>query len=275
MPNSDLNNFSPEVPNDSVVIWRFLDLPKFLSILHRQELWFSSPKKFSDPWDGRYPPKDSTHEDVIGWLREAIKLDVGIDVTQRDLSLEGLASETLDTEARLKNVASMLRDQYGISCWHIRPVEPDAFWSLYSDRNYGLAIKSTVGQIKKSLADCSRTVTIGRVVYHGLDEAQPPNGFLKQFFWKRQNFDYEKELRIVVPLTSPQNMLEFLTKPDLDRERQNGGAGIHVDVKSLVGSVVISPLAPKWFEETVREIANRFNKDLNFEPSALRSTPED
>ena len=40
------------LPEDSVKIWRFMDLPKFLSIIQTKTLYFARADQFEDPFEG-------------------------------------------------------------------------------------------------------------------------------------------------------------------------------------------------------------------------------
>lgn len=260
------------------MVWRFLDLPKFLSILHRRELWFSCPNKFPDPWDGHYPSVRVGRTDIEKWVREEIlqgqnPLDEVSDEEVPDEEVAELVARVEQLERSGKEIAEFLRNKYAVSCWHISPHEPDAFWTLYSDRSFGVAIKSSVGRLKTAFRESPRYITMGPVTYRRLEEPQLQLGILKQFFWKRLNFEYEREFRLVVPLGIPQTMLGYLRKDSDDYELGESGASIPVDVPALIDAVVVSPLAPKWFEDSVQALAEHFDKSLRFEPSALRSRP--
>ena len=39
-------------PQDSALLWRYMDLSKFIDILHRKSLFFARSDRLSDPWEG-------------------------------------------------------------------------------------------------------------------------------------------------------------------------------------------------------------------------------
>lgn len=57
------------------------------------------------------------------------------------------------------------RQRFLVNCWHINNFQSAAMWDLYSNRNFGLSIQSTVGRLKKSFTDSTRDVDIGEIEY--------------------------------------------------------------------------------------------------------------
>ena len=47
---------------DNKKIWRFIDLAIFCDILEKNSLFFVTPEKFSDPWEGYLPQKHFDEE---------------------------------------------------------------------------------------------------------------------------------------------------------------------------------------------------------------------
>ena len=45
-----------EIPKDDSVIWRFLDLAKFISVLKDRALYLPRPDKFEDQFEGTVCP---------------------------------------------------------------------------------------------------------------------------------------------------------------------------------------------------------------------------
>lgn len=43
-----------EQPHDDEILWRHQDLPRYIDMLLRQQLFFSRADKFEDPFEGKY-----------------------------------------------------------------------------------------------------------------------------------------------------------------------------------------------------------------------------
>ena len=42
-------------PPRAALLWKYVDFTKFVSLLEREALFFSTTEKFSDPFEGHYP----------------------------------------------------------------------------------------------------------------------------------------------------------------------------------------------------------------------------
>lgn len=155
-----------------------------------------------------------------------------------------------------------------INCWHINNNESDAMWKIYSPAGENVAIKSTVGALKKSLKG-GIPVYIGRINY---EEGEIPGDNL---YWpvvfKRKPFKHEEELRLCV--SSPDNnnppnltqlkkelMLLGVNDPsDMKLLKGFGPKGIlvSVDMSQLLKEVLICPSAKQYLIESVDYILKK------------------
>ena len=143
------------LPNETV-IWHYRDLASFLSILQTESLWFSRLDQLRDPFEGR-----SEHPYKSQFMQ--------------------LAEQAT-------------RRQGFVNCWTIDDEESELMWFAYAP-NFGVAIKSTVGDLRLALPEESRPAKIKRVQY-GTDWASgPPESYA---FQKRRHFKREQELRVLV-----------------------------------------------------------------------------
>src|SRR5258706_406031 len=56
------------------------------------------------------------------------------------------------------------RKNYCVNCWHVNEGESAAMWDLYANSK-GIAIRSTVGRLKKSLRPEQRKIALCKVEY--------------------------------------------------------------------------------------------------------------
>ena len=92
-----------------MILWRYLDVAKFVSLLQTQSIHFPRGDQFEDPFEGSYPLSS-------------------IDVFEGNDG--GYSAE------EWKKFAA-------VSCWYKSDIESDAMWKLYTSHKQGIAIKTT------------------------------------------------------------------------------------------------------------------------------------
>jgi hypothetical protein len=224
-------------PPDQTVIWRYLDMHRFLALLHDSALYLCRADKFPDPWEGVWP------NEVLVKLR---------------------------LYAQSKGIANLLERAKTfnyVSCWHIGSVESAALWGLYASS--GIAVRSTVGRLKQSLTD-DKAINIGEVSYIDFDSWTGQGGLrgdlgislLAATYLKRESFRHEHELRVVY-YNPPTNL------DSVDPAAWPVHHSLSVDLNELIESVYISPLAPAWLVEPVRSICSKFGVRADVRRSTL------
>ena len=237
-------------PADGSVLWRYLDVAKYLDLLHRRALWLSRVDCFGDPFEGHYS---------IAAL-EAVRLlwderDLGSDVTF--LPEEGVMSESI-----LRQMAAFIRRTSYVNCWHMSEGESAALWSQYAD-GHGIAIVSSPERIRRSLQGETRALYLGVVEYVDFDTASwDGSNVLTNLLRKRLSFRHEEEVRLI-------NL-----RPSEERSGPSP-VGLHasVDLVELIDRVVVAPTAPAWYLEVVEEISRRFDLNCVVTQSRLAERP--
>lgn len=142
------------------VIWRYMDLPKFVSMLSTGHLWFSKAANLlDDPHEGFC---DAAHRefpsDEYGPGPIEVQGPVGI-------SFERMFAElSYSTAEACRNA----RDHLYLNSWCLAS-ESMAMWQIYSSLAYGVAIKSSVDQYQRALKSepaLLRQLLFGKVKYH-------------------------------------------------------------------------------------------------------------
>jgi hypothetical protein len=145
-----------------------------------------------------------------------------------------------------------------------------AMWSVYLSGNDGVAMRTTVSRLKKSLQKSGleeKDFITGLVNYYfgtpPLPGDRDGRGVDDLIFHKRELFNYENEYRILHQVTP----VEAITL--------KGGKNIRVDVETLVERVYISPKAKPWLKELLSSITEQYCLELEFVDSELRRRPFD
>ena len=223
---------SINLPSDpNTVIWKYLDLSKFLDLLLSQKMFMSRSDKFEDQFEGTF--SEPTVEEI---KKIAVHNPKFLDYYK----------------THRKNVV--------ISSWHINEYESFAMWQIFTKNQEGLAIQSTLARLQEALAPENRIEQyIGEVNYIDYKKEHIP--FEDSFFpflFKRKSFQYEKEIRVISDVSPLQLAV-------------NEGIKINVDINQLIEKVYIHPKSENWYKKLVLELMDKLNFNFEIEKSDLES----
>ncbi len=243
-------------PNLNDKLWRYMDLAKFISILSRRELFFAAAESLNDPFEGAKGTAERKHqwdEFYLSFYREAIKTAPGMDPSV-------LTEEYIESNAQRLLKESDLHGKKArkctyISCWYNSDYESEAMWRLYSlNVQNAIAIQTTTDHLYLAL-DRNPDVDIGKIRYIDYQERfTHPNG---SFWYKRKAFEHEKEVRAI---TGSHN-------------KACSGVFLPVDLSILIDCIYISPYAPKWFEDVIKDILEKYSLDKPIKHSKMNEQP--
>jgi hypothetical protein len=230
--------YSLHTPLSDTVIWRYMDLAKFVSMLKERGLFFASVATLAkiDKWEAAFPV-----EFLLAHER-------------------GSLTDPHGPAAKRQAVLS----RTCINCWHENPQESAAMWKLYSSGAYTIAVKSTVQGLRDALSKW--VVEIFSVDYIDYSkERKAWNNLDSPLFHKRKSFEHEKELRAVVQTPSP-------------CPHDKAGLVIETNLSALLQEVYISPHDPPWLLDVVKSLLDKYgwgavpvtNSALNEEPHSIR-----
>jgi hypothetical protein len=239
-------------------IWKYLDLAKFASLLATRSLYFACPAEFDDPYEGLLPRShiDAESKMIQGQVDQMLSLREQF--AARDIPLERF-DDALDTFAsQIRTARKDAALKFGVSCWHESEYESEAMWKLYSASGQGVAIESTIEQLRASLGN--KEVQIDRVRYMDFDRDPIEKGHRHYgLFIKRRCFEHEKEVRATILLPE-------------------GGKGISIgcDLDVLVTAVHVSPLVEGFVRDAIEALCigdtHHLNKPVRQSP--LYSDPD-
>ena len=217
--------------NPDTVIWKYLDLSKFVDLLLYKKLFLSRSDKFEDQYEGTF--SEPTYEEIKKLAKDNPNF--------------------LDNyKTHRKNVV--------ISSWHINEYESFAMWQIFTQKNEGLAIQSTLGKLQKALeVDSDFEQYIGEVNYIDYKKEYIPfeNTFFP-FLFKRKSFQYEREVRVI----------SDVTKFNLEIDN---GLKIDVNLEELIEKIYIHPKSENWYKKLVMDLVSRLGFDFETEKSDLES----
>ncbi|MDI6034629.1 hypothetical protein QLS91_16240 [Flavobacterium sp. LB2P84] len=227
-----INNPNIKLPEDpNTVVWKYLDLSKFLDLLMSGKLFMSRSDKFEDQYEGTF--SEPTFEEI------------------KKLSIDN---------PDFLNYYKTHREKVAISSWHINEYESFAMWQIFTQNNEGLAIQSTIGRLQESLVpEINLKQYIGEVNYIDYKKEHIPfDDMFFPFLFKRKSFQYEGEVRIITDIG----------KSDI---KINEGLKINVDINQLIEKIYIHPKSENWYKNLVIQLVKQLGFDFTIEKSDLES----
>nr|WP_314865859.1 hypothetical protein [uncultured Flavobacterium sp.] len=227
-----LNNPNIKLPEDpDTIVWKYLDLSKFLDLLLSQKLFMSRSDKFEDQYEGTF--SEPTYEEI------------------KKLAINN---------PEFLNYYKTHREKVAISSWHINEYESFAMWQIFTQNSEGLAIQSTIGRLQKALEpEKNLKQYIGQVNYIDYKKEYIPfDDMFFPFLFKRKSFQYEREVRIISDTSD--------TKLTI-----NDGIKINVDISQLIDKIYIHPKSENWYKNLVIQLVSQLGFDIEIEKSDLES----
>ena len=237
-------------------LWRYMDLAKFISLIGKKKLYFASLESFEDIFEGAKgmaERKEKWDSFYLDFFRHAIRTAPG--AKPEDLTEEYIKENSMRLLTEIGTIGERGRKDIFVSCWHHNQYESEAMWKLYSTNvKNAIAIQTTSQQLYEALGK-DPSVEIGKVRYIDYTKQfAPVNG---AYWYKRKSFEYEQEVRAVTHV----------------RKAACCGVEKEVDVEKLIEGIYISPYAPKWFEDVVRDITEKYELNKPIFYSEMKAKP--
>lgn len=239
---------------DDTIIWRYTSVAWFESLLV-EGLYFAAAQQFDDQFEGSIT-------DAAQALRERCWPSLG--------PSDRVGQEWL--EQQVSEAFGDLRRMTKISCWHALHHENAAMWDRYLGQNAGVAIRSTVGSLKRALRDFrlrpeygAEPIVVAKVRYIDYaTEEMTDDSMLGIFLHKRLEFCYEREVRALLSLRVA---VEFgISIP-------NGGLVVAVDHAELIDEVRLWRAAADEDIAMVRALVHRAGVSCPVGRSTLARAP--
>lgn len=237
-------------PDDDTILWRYMDLAKFLSILEKEALFFTRADKLGDPYEGA--PSDIN---VKPWPMPHSSSEI----------FEVFDELSIHKKKFLYNTS---RRYFLINCWCESEDEIPALWKQYTQENYAIAVKTDFHSLKNCFRN-RENVFIGRIEYIDysttfIEERDP----FAPFLHKRKNFEVEREVRALINAWPTGS--SFI---DTSQDVCEVGEYYYVDYTTLIKEIVISPEAEDWFVKLVESLISRYCLKVPVNKSKLIDLP--
>ncbi|ENM5927822.1 DUF2971 domain-containing protein [Vibrio mimicus] len=257
---------------DDVVLWRYVPLEKLVHLLDSKSL-FLAPLAFfknSDPLEGHLPRK--FHEEFSKFRKEMSKFgSENIDVNnfepyQKEMWLD-IQKEQEKWLARSEIMLEKVRGRPSVCCWFRSDYESEAMWKLYGDNGKSIAIRTTVGDLKKSIEarDNDNLVFLNSIKYVDFNDPNLTIEDIKvedttdaSILLKRKEYEHENEVRLYHKPSPFDALSQHNVFNDYWLRYEIKPVMINVEPKLLINEVIVSPYVSELYISSVKAVCKVF-----------------
>ena len=156
----------------------------------------------------------------------------------------------------IRKAIRLLENILCVNCWGMDKKEVKRKWTEYANSTHSIAIKTSVGNLKKALEKCQYEIFMGKILYidYQTDIYHYPDPFGYSFLKNKFKFDWEHELRLACLATDyirGENInlgtYDLFRKSCVDQFPMADYAYVSCDLDFLIEEVIISPWADDCF----------------------------
>jgi hypothetical protein len=255
-------------PDKNLIIWRYMDFDKLVSLLLTKSLFFCKSNLFPDPFEGSIPIKEEANR------KRMIFNTTGSFNKEKK---EEVANKSVESISKFQD---KLRSCYTVNCWHINNSENELMWRLYLNDNKGVAIKTNVSNLVSSFSETKEEINISKVRYLNYehdewhDDIEYPVEDYNLFIpivHKRIEFSSENELRLIYynsEAAKYPNPYEYWNKEPIKE-----GKFISVKLEELIEEVICPPLCPDSHMNLIEQLIKEKGYKFPVTKSIMNSNP--
>lgn len=258
MPIEKPTNYTAPVffPEENYKIVKYMDLAKFISLLHSESLFFCRLDKLEDKFEGSSPKNNLEYNEY--WYRQLYEQN-HIKSSNIDESVAKDVKERNDIEEKFKSLNC-------ICCWNKYNSESYALWKIYSEINKGIMITSNIENLIKSFEATPQNIQLSEVRYINHETDFIGTGNLNYpIIHKNIAYNYEDELRLIHTVDA-ENGLKY----NWASEVNSMGKQLSNNLDILIDEIIISPYSPKWFYDIIEDLVIKYNLDKKIKYSLLK-----
>tara|TARA_R110001583_G_C5502795_1_gene395918 strand:+ start:66 stop:782 length:717 start_codon:yes stop_codon:yes gene_type:complete len=211
------------------LLWRYMDLAKFVSLLDTKSIWLARSDTFRDRREGHFPDE----------MRKRIE--------QAYKGFDDAPSPVKDAE----DFQDYLVKNTFISCWHKNFDENMVMWEIYGKDNNAVAVQTTVDSLKNN-TDTSglvgHSLILQDVIYENSEDEQGNLLYEQCFFRKRKHFSFEKEVRL---------SLDTYNRSAPTKGNQVGYS-VPINSDAVINKIFVHPDSSGWYIKAVESIAKKY-----------------
>jgi hypothetical protein len=245
-----------EQPADNTLpVWRYVDLSKYLDLLCNRRIFFPRADLLGDPFEGSVPAFNTA---VRGQLLDGRRSDPTKDPWP-DLSDEHV-NQMYQTISQFNR--QTVKDLF-VSCWHMNESESTAMWRLYSKSDESICIRSAYNRLVELFPDYVFPGVVKYIDYSSQFVAE--DSLLRRFMYKRKSFEHERECGFVI-------WRQYGNTPKFEGSSLSG-MSVDVEPSLLVDAIYVNPISQPWFAELVGTVTQKLGYSFAVRKSTLADEP--
>lgn len=255
-PNEPLafKNWRWMLPSDCMVIRRYKSFRFFKKVLEDEEFRFGPATDYQDD------------DPLEGQATEPLREDEREGSERMSDSMTLAGGEEIDYAMGMENFRQGSQEQYFLNCWRVGTDEDPQFWQKFTPEEDGVAIETTVGQIKHALTT-DLELYMGLVRYVDQQRHSIPSTPPASYFYKNTPFTIENEFRAL--LYEGPNQVIDLRGREVDTPEFSPHQFVEADLDEIINRVILSPDTDREFHERVHEVLDANGYDVPVEISRL------
>jgi hypothetical protein len=258
--------YSP-ITDDTPLI-RYMKLETFLLLLLGDQIFIPTLKLLqqADRSEGLVPLLRGRPDEILSILRqheewllkEAGNPDVSSieDENVRRIHTDALAEESWRHE---------LAKRRCVSCWNRSEKQINFMWRIYGDR--GVAVFSTVGRIRRALADAGAKGIVSPVLYIPTEDTIPAADY------DLLNQNYRRPYLFKDWSYSPEQEVRFVFEVDPRQTKTLNGVLVQVSAKTIIDKVYFSRQIPSSEEDNLKKFVYERRFSRSFFPPGKEPRP--
>lgn len=205
-----------------------MSLEKFFDIILNSQLFFANLTKLTDRYEGTSFETDRKR--ILAKIRKGKNYDQQVRETLAELQeTDELRSYTL------------------VNCWTLKTFESFALWKIYVGNGPGVAIRTTVSNLKNSInqtkQEFDEDISLAQVRYR--DTIEYPFSRIYATITKKPFYDFEQEMRLMI-FNFPLHLNGYEVPYDM-----SVGRSVKIDPSQLISQVFISPFISESFRSNI------------------------
>jgi hypothetical protein len=242
--------------DESISVWRHMDLSKFIWMIQRKALFFSRSDLLNDPFEGHYTKAiaDQEEEHIRTLASNPAVMSVPHAI---DMAREVFRAKTI-------NLPKQLKEKYFVSCWHMNEEESPAMWKLYTSQNESICIRSKYKILGSLLPEQSFLGIVKYIDYR--KDRFDTNDLWNYIIHKRKSFEHEREIRAAMFYNEATCPFEAIG--------ERGGLVVPINTAELIEEIFVSPTSKSPLTEVVKDLAKKYGLKAPVERSRVNDEPD-
>ena len=247
-----------------------MNLPKLISLLETQSLYFARADTLGDPFEGTLAIGNKFAREVR--IKKMVE-------DGEHIQNPKVKNTEMDLRKMFENMTQEVRQYMYVNCWHAGETENAAMWKLYGTTEGAVVIQTTYEKLASALPEntymdevSAGPIYMGMVQYKdywNVEDFIPTQGnAMSPFIHKRREFEHEKEVRAVT-----------MTTEGFKKEREGTpiynprGIRANIDLEQLIETIRIQPATPIWVKQTIEALLKKYGWGLKITQSNIDLDP--